>query len=65
MTLGLWDSGTQYPDSQDPGTESLGLGTCYPETQNPESRTLRMELVTQIPSIPTRTTDCTNFYYEA
>ena len=51
-TLGLWD-----PDTQDPGNRSLGIGNCYSETQNPESRTLRIELVTQIPSILTHTTD--------
>ena len=59
---GTWDPDTQDPgtwdpDTQNPRTGSLGLGTCNPETQNPESRTLRTELVTQIPSIPTRTTD--------
>ena len=47
-----WD-----PDTQDPGTGSVELGTCDPETQNPESRTVRIELVTQTPSIPTSTTD--------
>ena len=67
-----WDpetrvSGTRDPDTQDPWNwdlhtqdpvnGSLGLGNCDTETQNPESRTLRNGLVTQIPSIPTRTTD--------
>ena len=51
-----WD-----PDTQDPGNGSLGLGNCDPEAQNPESRTLRIELATEIPSIPTRTTDWINF----
>ena len=65
VILRLWNSRTQHLDSQDPGTESMGLGTCYPEAQNPESWTLKMELATQIPSIPTHITDCTNFTYEA
>ena len=52
-----WDREIWEPDTQDPGTGSLKLGTCDPETQNPESRTVRIELVTQIPSIPTRITD--------
>ena len=43
------------PDTQDPGNGSLGLGNGNPETQNPESRTLKVELVTQIPSIQTHT----------
>ena len=61
------DSGSQDPDTQDHGTGIptprtlgngfLGLGNCDPEAQNPESRTLRIELATEIPSIPTRTTD--------
>ena len=60
-----WDPGTWDLDTQDPGTGSLELGICYPETQNPESRTMRIELITQIPSIPTRTPGCTKFNYEA
>ena len=63
--LGLWDPATWDPGTQDPGTWSLGLGNCNRETQNPESKTLRIELVTQIPSIPTRTTDWINFNCEA
>ena len=62
---GLWDTGTRDPDTQNPGNGSLGLGNCDPETQNPESRTLRIELVTQIPSIPNRTTDWINFNSQA
>ena len=57
--LGCWD-----PDAQDSGPGTLELATCDPETQNPESRTLRIELVTQIRSIPTRTTDFFNFNCE-
>ena len=60
-----WDPGRWVTDTQDPGTRSLELGTCYPKAQNPESRTLRIELMTQISSIPTRTTVCTNINYEA
>ena len=60
-----WDSGKWDPDTQDPGNRSLGIGNCYSETQNPESRTLRIELVTQIPSILTRTTAWINFNCEA
>ena len=60
-----WDSGTLQHGTKDPGTRSLGLGNCNPETQNPESKTLRIELVTQIPSIPTRTNDWINFNCEA
>ena len=60
-----WGSGTGNPDTQKPENWSLGLGNCYSETQNPESRTLRIELVTQISSIPTRTTDWINFNCEA
>ena len=56
----LWEPGTRYPDTQDSGNGSLELRTCYPETQNPESKTLRIELMTQIPGIPTCTIDCTN-----
>ena len=54
LGLGLWN---KDPDTQNPGNGSLGLGKCYPETQNPESMALRIELVTQIPSIATRTAD--------
>ena len=61
---GTWDPGTWNPDSQDPGNESLGLGNYNPETQNPENRTLSIEIVTQIPSIPTRATDWINFNCE-
>ena len=64
-TLGLWDPGTLDPDTQDPGNKSLGIGNCYSETQNPESMTLRIELVTQIPSILTHTADWINFNCEA
>ena len=64
-TLRLWDPATRDSDTQDPGNRSLGLGNCYSETQNPESRTLRIELVTQIPSILTRTIDWINFNCEA
>ena len=60
-----WDFGTWDPDTQDPGNRSLGIGNCYSETQNPESMTLRIELVTQIPSILTHTTDWINFNCEA
>ena len=70
--LEFWDTRPWHPgpwnwdsDTQDPGNGSLGLGNCDPETQNPESRTLRIELVTQIPSIPTCTTDWINFNCEA
>ena len=59
-----WDLGTWGPDTQDSATGSLGLGTWDSEIQNPESRTLRIELATQIPSIPTHTTDWVNFNYE-
>ena len=59
-TLRLWG-----PDTQQPGNRSLGLRNCDSETQNLESRTLRIELVTQIPSILTRTTDWINFNCEA
>ena len=45
--LGLWD-----PEERDPGIVFLGLGTC-----DLESRSFRIELVTQIPSISTHTTD--------
>ena len=65
VTLGLWEPGTRYPDTQDSGNRPLELGTCYPETQILESKTLRTELMAQIPSIPTRATDCSNFNYEA
>ena len=51
---------TRDPETQDSGNGSLELRTCYPETQNPESKTLRIELMTQIPGIPTCTIDCTN-----
>ena len=51
-------------DTQDPGNGSLGLRTCDLETQNPESRTLRIELVTQIPSILIPATDLINFNCE-
>ena len=62
---GPWDPGPWKPDTQDAENGSLELGNCDPETQNPESRTLRIELVTQISSIPTRTTDWINFNCEA
>ena len=45
-TMGLWDPDTQEPENR-----------WNSETQNPESRTLITELVTQIPSILTHTTD--------
>ena len=45
-TMGLW-----HPDTQEPENR------WNSETQNPESRTLITELVTQIPSILTHTTD--------
>ena len=60
-----WDYETWDPDTQDPGNMSLGLGNCYSETQNLESITLRIELVTQIPNILTRTTGWINFNCEA
>ena len=60
LELGCWDT-----DTQDPGPGTLELATCDPETQNLESRTLRIEVVTQIRSILTRSTDCINFNYEA
>ena len=49
--------GIRDPDTRDPGNGFLGLGNCSPKTHSPESRTLRIELVTQIPSITARTTD--------
>ena len=71
-TQELWDSGPWHrgswnrdPDIQDSGTGSLGLAICDPETQNAESRTLRIELVTLIPSIATCTTYWINFNCEA
>ena len=75
--LGPWDTGSWYPgpwnwdsgrwdsDTQDPGNGSLRLWNCNPETQNPESRTVRIELVTQIPSSPNRTSEWINFNCEA
>ena len=42
---------TMGPDIQTPETGSLGLEACDPETENPESKTLRIELVRQIPCI--------------
>ena len=69
-TLGPWDTGPRHPapwnwnsDIQGPGTGSLGIQDCDSETQNPERRTLRIELVTQIPCIPTRTIDWINFLH--
>ena len=66
-TLGLWD-----PDTQDRGTGTLGHGTLTPRTLQIgpwylELATLRprTELVMQIPSILTRTTDWINFNSEA
>ena len=61
------DIGTRDPDTQEPENKSLGLESYDPEseTQNPESRTLIIELVTQIPSILTHTTDWINFNCEA
>ena len=53
-TMGLWDPDTQEPENR-----------WNSETQNPESRTLITELVTQIPSILTHTTDWINFNCEA
>ena len=59
-----FDSETWGTNIQDPGTGRLGLGTCDRENQNPESRTLRVELVTQIRSILTRITNCINLKCE-
>ena len=56
-----WKPGTWGPDTQNLGSGSLELGNCDPETQNLDSRTLRIELVTQTPSIATRTTAWINF----
>ena len=60
-----WYSGTWDPGTQEPGNRSLGLGNSDSETQYPESRTLRIELLTQVPSILTRITDWINFNCEA
>ena len=65
MRAGTLDPETRDPDTRDPGNGFLGLGNCSPKTQSPESRTLRIELVTQIPSITARTTDWINFNCEA
>ena len=69
-TLSPWDHGLWNPGPGDSGTltpRNLEIGPWDLEiaTQNPESRTLIIKLVTQIPSILTRTTDWINFNCEA
>ena len=55
LELGPWNSG--------PWNWVMRLGNCDPEAQNPEYRTMRIELVTNILTIPTRTTNWINFLH--